>query len=426
MSNYALNNVTSVNAPLDLSLNAVANMRQNAETISLTADQLGDLGSFADINLVSQNGNRGRVNLTAQPGFGNGIQGEIYLTANGGNVGGISGLSTGGLISLSANTPPGIPTLTSAIKLTGESIVSYEGITSPFGSIAGYNFVYGTNGVNVTAGTPPVFPNLIGSVYLNGDVGLGGGGGVRVQNGMAIDYIVPFPNPPSNPDLFIQSNAAGQLITMSGIRQITMAGAADINNLSNINAAAISTYSNVNWANNKAITNLDMSGNNISNVTLLNGSRLNVFGSFYDTTSQTVTGANTPTVLTINTNPVGNGVSLNAGAIRVAYQGAYEFTVSVQLDKSGGGVNIADFWFAVNGNDVADSASQVTVQGTNGETLATISIVLVLNALDDVNIVFASDDATMTATYFPATVAPPDPFTRPAIPSIIATVKLLR
>lgn len=426
MSNFALTNATIINAPLDLSLNAVRDIYHNAETMTLTADQATDLGSFADINLVSQNGNRGRINLTAQPGFSNGIQGEVYVVANGGNVGGISGVSTGGLISLSANTPIGIPTLTSAIKMTGQSIVSYAGVTSPFGSLAGYNFVYGTNGVNIGAGAPPVFPNLIGSVYINGSVGAGGGGGLRVQNGMAIDYIVPFPNPPTNPDLIIGSNAAGQLVQLQGIRSISMAGVQEINNVAKINGSAIAEYYNPNWANNKAITNVDMSGNSLTNLFAINSTPVHVFGSFYSTASQTVAAANQDTTLTLNQNPVGNGMSLNTGAIQVAYPGAYEFTASIQLDKSGGGVSFCDFWFRVNGNDVPDSASQTTIQGTNGEALATVSTIIVLNALDLVNLVFASDDATMTATYFPATTAPPDPYTRPAVPSIIVTVKLLR
>jgi hypothetical protein len=37
--------------------------------------------------------------------------------------------------------------------------------------------------------------------------------------------------------------------------------------------------------------------------------------------------------------------------------------------------------------------------------------------------VFASGDATMAATAFPAWVTPGDPYDRPAIPSIILNVK---
>jgi hypothetical protein len=421
MSGNILFNATLISSGNNLNLTSLNDLGLTSGGVGVTADEGNDLASFSDIIFTAQNGNRGRISLTAQPGDGNGVQGEIRLTANGGNVGGILGTSTGGLIELTANTPAGIPTLTSAIKMSAESVLSYAGLTSPFGSLAGYNFVYGTNGVNITAGTPPVLPNLIGSVYFNGNVGAGGGGGVRVQNGMAIDYIVPFPpGTPSPPDLIIGSNAAGQLVQLNGIRSIDMAGA------QTINGSPISNYFNPNWANNRAITNLDMSGNNISNVGFINGSPLQIFGSFFDTTTQLVSAPNTPTILTINSNPVGNGMMLNSGAIQVTFLGAYEFTASIQLDKSGGGVDLCDFWFAVNGVDVPDSASQITIQGTNGECLATISVILVLNSLDRVNLVFASPEPTMAATYFPATTAPPDPYTRPAIPSIIMNVKLLR
>jgi hypothetical protein len=40
--------------------------------------------------------------------------------------------------------------------------------------------------------------------------------------------------------------------------------------------------------------------------------------------------------------------------------------------------------------------------------------------------VFASGDATMEAAYFPAWVTPGDPYDRPAVPAVIANIKLLR
>jgi hypothetical protein len=99
----------------------------NAESMTLTADEGTLISAFSDIDLVAQNGNRGRVNITANPGFNNGVGGEIRLNAIGGVVP-IVGGGSGGLIELTATTPslPGV-SLTSAIKLSAQSILSYAG-----------------------------------------------------------------------------------------------------------------------------------------------------------------------------------------------------------------------------------------------------------------------------------------------------------
>lgn len=164
----------------------------------------------------------------------------------------------------------------------------------------------------------------------------------------------------------------------------------------------------------------------ITGLSFINNTRVQVFGEFLTTGSVPVAAANTPTVIPLDTNTVGNFVSLNAGGIRVAETGLYKLYLSLQLDKSGGGTDPCDFWVRVNGNDVANTASQVTLQGNTGEILGNVSLYLSLNANDTIEIVFASSDASMTATYFPAWVTPGDPYDRPAIPAVIANIQLLR
>jgi hypothetical protein len=164
----------------------------------------------------------------------------------------------------------------------------------------------------------------------------------------------------------------------------------------------------------------------IANLKYVNTKDIYTFGEFLTTTTIPVTGANTPTVIPFDTNTVGNEVSLVSGAIEVSQSGLYEFKVSIQFDKSGGGTDVVDFWVRVNGNDVANTASQLVVNGTQGETLGTCFYYLSLNASDKVEIVFASGDATMEAAYFPAWVTPGDPYDRPAVPAVIANIKLLR
>jgi hypothetical protein len=172
--------------------------------------------------------------------------------------------------------------------------------------------------------------------------------------------------------------------------------------------------------------NSGTAGTVLSNVTTINSTRYGIFGSFLGLGSTTVTAADTPTLVPLTVQNSGVGTALVTSGIQVDYDGTYEMLISIQLDKTGGGVDLCDFWVQVNGNDVADSCSQTTIQGTNGEALATVSLYLNLIANDIVTIIFASPDNSMTATTFPALVTPGDPYDRPRIPAVISSIRLQR
>lgn len=169
-------------------------------------------------------------------------------------------------------------------------------------------------------------------------------------------------------------------------------------------------------------------GMSLVNVYKINNTVQQVLGAFYSSNTYTVSAANTPTVIPIDTVTVANGMSINGNGIEVDYTGLYEINISIQLDKTGGGTDPCDFWLRVNSNDVADSASQITVQGNQGECLANLPFFLSLNANDVFEIYFASPDNTMRTAYFPAWTVTPggNPYDRPAIPSVILNVKLIK
>ena len=180
------------------------------------------------------------------------------------------------------------------------------------------------------------------------------------------------------------------------------------------------------------VANIAGGGVVLDGLTLVNSRSVFQNGCFISSTTQLQTGgvANTPTPIAFDSAVVNNGVGLQgvlpSTIIEVKEAGTYELIFSIQFDKSGGGTSPVDAWVRVNGNDVPDSGSQTTVQGNNGETVLTVNTFLVLAANDTVEIVFASSDATMAVTAFPAwTVAGGDPYDRPAIPSIIVTMKAL-
>lgn len=149
-----------------------------------------------------------------------------------------------------------------------------------------------------------------------------------------------------------------------------------------------------------------------------------IAASFSSNATQTVTAANTPTRLTYtNTEYTKGGITYDvSGHIIVPTDGAYEFIISIQFDKTGGGVDVAEFWFQIDDVDVPRSATQLVVAGTNGETVGTVSVFLSLTAGQKVSTMIASPDSTMGATAFPAITTP---YVRPAVPSIITTVKMI-
>jgi len=149
-----------------------------------------------------------------------------------------------------------------------------------------------------------------------------------------------------------------------------------------------------------------------------------IVGSFSSSTTQLQTGgiANTATPITYDTTEYATtGVSfINNSQIKVTKTGVYKFSYSIQLDKSGGGIDKCQIWIRINGNNVARSASEVVVAGNNGETFPFCEYILPLNANDYVEVMFLSADATMAVSFFPASGTAPNNV--PIVPSIIANI----
>jgi hypothetical protein len=234
------------------------------------------------------------------------------------------------------------------------------------------------------------------------------------QNGiLTVGNLLAPPNTAATFPLTIQNIAAGGVV-VQGVK--TLQGlAATPTVASNFNSLAFGGTGSTG-----AITGLQT----------INSRPVFINGAFSDDTDQTQTGgiASTPTPILFNSTDVSNGISLvlgNASRMRVSQTGLYELIFSCQLDKSGGGTSVCDIWLRKNGVDIPNTTSQYSVAGTNGEVVPCVAFFLQLNANDYVEVVFASTDATMTIASFNAWTTPTNPYNRPAVPSIIAQMKLL-
>ena len=150
------------------------------------------------------------------------------------------------------------------------------------------------------------------------------------------------------------------------------------------------------------------------------------YGSFYSTTSFTPAVINTAYALTFNnTFKRADGSDLTYGVyvgtptsrIYVDNTSTYNFQFSAQLKNISGSGNSIFIWPRVNGVNVDDSATQVTLGGgSNAAAVAAWNFVLNLQTGDYFELIYSADSTNVTIPY----VAASSPV--PAIPSVILTV----
>ena len=146
------------------------------------------------------------------------------------------------------------------------------------------------------------------------------------------------------------------------------------------------------------------------------------WGAFWSTQTQTNAGTTSVNYMTVNnSDPSNNDVQIGATSsqIKVLNAGVYNIQFSAQLDKTDGGKDEIQIWFAKNGVNIPDSNSIFTLEGNPSRLLASLNFMLELNANDYIQIAWHSSDINMYLHYDVAGSSP----TRPATPSVIITVQ---
>jgi hypothetical protein len=142
------------------------------------------------------------------------------------------------------------------------------------------------------------------------------------------------------------------------------------------------------------------------------------FSSSVDQTGSITAG----TAMTFNNVDITDGVTLASGSrLTVPVNGTYNIQFSAQFKNLENTQEIAIVWFRVNGADITNSATNITIPArknafTDGYGVAAWNIFLNLTAGQYVEIIWLPAVATMTLETLPATAL------HPAIPSVIATV----
>jgi hypothetical protein len=157
-------------------------------------------------------------------------------------------------------------------------------------------------------------------------------------------------------------------------------------------------------------------------VSVENGRR---YGSYYDTTTQTAAVANTAYAMTLNSTankindgPLQYGVYIGTPNSRVYVDntGTYNIQFSAQFISTNASSKDVYIWLSVNGTNVADSATKITLSGSSNAYVAAWNFVVSLTAGDYFELYW---ETTNTNVSILATTASGN---IPAIPSVILTV----
>ena len=148
------------------------------------------------------------------------------------------------------------------------------------------------------------------------------------------------------------------------------------------------------------------------------------YGAFYDTTDPIAVSTTTAYPITLNSTSYSVGVSVsNNSRMYVDTAGTYNIQFSCQIVNTTNASQDIDIWFRKNGANVADSNTRFGLAPRKGvsdpfHSVAALNFFLALKEKDYVEIVWCTTDV---GAYLEHYTAPSSP-TRPAIPSVIATM----
>lgn len=164
----------------------------------------------------------------------------------------------------------------------------------------------------------------------------------------------------------------------------------------------------------------------VPSVDSLEGAIVNKYGVFSDTTTQTAGAAYTPQDITFNTTDAADGFSRGTPTSRIIAdrKGHYNFQFSLQLSSGSSSNKKIWIWPRLNGVDVANSASEISLAGSNTMLVPSWNWVLYLIPNDYFQLMFAVEDTNIqiTATAAQTGSNGTATFARPAVPSAILTV----
>lgn len=145
------------------------------------------------------------------------------------------------------------------------------------------------------------------------------------------------------------------------------------------------------------------------------------YATFITTVTQTVTAANTATLISNWQDEDTNKMYSSGTRMYAEETGDYLIVWSAMLNKSNAASAEVDIWLKVNGVNVPNSNTRGHLSGSDAETALTASSIVDLKAGEYFEFAFSSPSDQVKVQYYAASSSP----TRPAVPGVIATVNLI-
>ena len=153
----------------------------------------------------------------------------------------------------------------------------------------------------------------------------------------------------------------------------------------------------------------------------------NPYGAFQDSTDQTAANTTTAYAITFDTTDFSNGVTLsNSSRLNVSQSGIYNLQFSIQFTNTTNASQDVDVWFRKNGTNIDKSNSRFGFAPKKGvgdpyHIVAALNFFVSLSANDYVEIMWRPTDVGVSIEHYAASSSP----TRPAVPSVIATLSFV-
>lgn len=234
-------------------------------------------------------------------------------------------------------------------------------------------------------------------------------------------------------DTKISAMTTASTLTGGEIMPLVQSGANVQNTVSNIltQGTNVTTLNQVTTANLKTtgLTGFlygNGSSSNVSAATTIPASAIATqYGVFQHNVTLTNTTPGTGIPMRFGTTDIGgHGVSIvNDGAgnptqVTMTTAGVYNFQFSAQLNKSAGGGSAADvyIWARLDGTDVPETNTRITLQGANVYTVAAWNLMFNVTAGQYFQLMWGSTDANVVVQYITS------PTMGPIVPAVILTV----
>jgi len=153
----------------------------------------------------------------------------------------------------------------------------------------------------------------------------------------------------------------------------------------------------------------------------------NPYGAFQDGTDQVAANTTTAYAITFNTTDFSNGVTLsNSSRLNVSQAGIYNLQFSIQFKNTTNDGQDVDVWFRKNGTNITNSNSRFHPPARKSSSdpshlIAALNFFVSLAANDYIEIMWRTENVGVSIEHFATSSSP----TRPAVPSVIATLSFM-